>query len=74
MKTSLKVKRPALRAPAAACPAPVHAAASTVRVEDLALARPAPAEPRLKLAPEAPGPVSARPLEPPDGTGMPVIV
>lgn len=52
----------------------MHAAASTVRVEDLALARPAPAEPRLKLVPKAPGPVSARPLEPPDGTGMPVIV
>ncbi len=53
---------------------PMHAVVSTVRVEDLGLARAALADLRLKLVPKAPGFVSAYWLEPVDGVGMSVIV
>jgi hypothetical protein len=52
----------------------VHAAVSTVRIEDLGLARAALAELRLKLVPRAPGLVSAHWLEPVDNIGMSLIV
>ena len=53
---------------------PVHAVVSTVRIEDLGVARSALADLRLKLVPGAPGFVSAYWLEPVDGIGMSVIV
>jgi hypothetical protein len=52
----------------------VHAVVSTVRIEDLGVARAALADLRLKLVPRAPGFVSAYWLEPVDGIGMSVIV
>ena len=52
----------------------MHAVVSTVRIEDLGLARAALADLRLKLVPRAPGFVSAYWLEPVDGVGMSVIV
>jgi hypothetical protein len=52
----------------------VHAVVSTVRIDDLGVARAALADLRLKLVPRAPGFVSAYWLEPVDGIGMSVIV
>jgi len=52
----------------------MHAVVSTVRVEDLAVARAALADLRLKLVPRAPGFVSAYWLEPVDGIGLSIIV
>ena len=52
----------------------MHAVVSTVRIEDLGLARAALGEQRLKLVPRAPGSVSAYWLEPVDDIGMSVIV
>jgi hypothetical protein len=52
----------------------MHAVVATVRVEDVAVARTALADLRLKLVPRAPGFVSAYWLEPVDGIGMSVIV
>jgi hypothetical protein len=47
---------------------------STVRIEDVSVARAALAELRLKLVPRAPGFVSAYWLEPVDNVGLSVIV
>jgi hypothetical protein len=52
----------------------VHAVVSSVRIEDLGVARAALADLRLKLVPRAPGFISAYWLEPVDGIGMSVIV
>jgi hypothetical protein len=52
----------------------MHAVVSTVRIEDLATAREALAENRLKLVPRAPGFVSAYWLEPVDNIGMSIIM
>jgi hypothetical protein len=52
----------------------MHAVVSTVRIEDLTLAREGLTENRLKLVPRAPGFVSAYWLEPVDDIGMSVIM
>lgn len=52
----------------------MYAVVSTVRVEDVTVARAALADLRLKLVPRAPGFVSAYWLEPVDGIGLSVIV
>jgi hypothetical protein len=52
----------------------MHAVVSTVRIEDLGLARAALTDLRLKLVPRAPGFVSACWLEPIDDIGMSVVV
>jgi hypothetical protein len=52
----------------------MHAVVSTVRVEDVAVARAALAGLRTDLVPRAPGFVCAYWLEPVDGIGMSVIV
>src|ERR1700733_10346997 len=52
----------------------MHAVVSTVRIEDVDVARGALPEQRLKLVPRAPGFVSAYWLEPVDGIGMSVIM
>jgi hypothetical protein len=52
----------------------MYAVVSTVRVEDVTVARAALADLRLELVPRAPGFVSAYWLEPVDGIGLSVIV
>jgi hypothetical protein len=52
----------------------MFAVVSTVRIEDVAVARAALADLRLKLVPRAPGFVNAYWLEPVDGVGLSVIV
>jgi hypothetical protein len=52
----------------------MHAVVSTVRIEDVDVARDALPEQRMKLVPRAPGFVSAYWLEPVDGIGMSLIM
>jgi hypothetical protein len=52
----------------------MHAVVSTVRIQDVAVARESLTEKRLKLVPRAPGFVSAYWLEPVDDIGMSVII
>jgi hypothetical protein len=52
----------------------MHAVVSTVRIEDVGVARAALGELRLKLVPRAPGFVSAYWLEPVNDIGLSVIV
>jgi hypothetical protein len=52
----------------------MHAVVTTVRIEDVAVAREALPEERLKLVPRAPGFVSAYWLEPIDNIGLSVII
>jgi hypothetical protein len=52
----------------------MYAVVSTVRIEDLGVARDALADLRVSLVPRAPGFVSAYWLAPVDGTGMSVIL
>lgn len=52
----------------------MYAVVTTVRIEDVAVAREALPEQRLKLVPRAPGFVSAYWLEPIDNIGLSVIM
>jgi hypothetical protein len=52
----------------------MHAVVTTVRIEDVSVARDSLPEKRLSLVPRAPGFVSAYWLEPIDNIGMSVII